>query len=92
MRIDLPACKFKNCKYNFDHNCKSQARYDCCDFAADLSEVKLLTIKKFKEELFKQLKVCGTSISVEELNNAIKSAEAILCSDELVHDVQARLF
>ena len=31
MRIDLPLCNFKNCRFSFDGNCKSQDLYDKCD-------------------------------------------------------------
>ena len=30
MRIDLPACSFKNCRYNEDHNCTKPNEYERC--------------------------------------------------------------
>lgn len=33
MRIDLPTCGFKNCKYYFDGNCKNKNEYEKCDYA-----------------------------------------------------------
>lgn len=30
MRIDLPCCSFKNCRYNQDHNCINPNEYDFC--------------------------------------------------------------
>ena len=30
MRIDLPACSFKNCRYNADCNCTRPNEYECC--------------------------------------------------------------
>lgn len=32
MRIDLPLCSFKNCRYNFDGNCESREKKDKCEF------------------------------------------------------------
>lgn len=32
MRIDLPLCSFKYCKYNFDCNCISKNRKETCEF------------------------------------------------------------
>ena len=30
MRIDLPRCGFRNCKYCFDGNCNKKSEYDKC--------------------------------------------------------------
>lgn len=30
MRIDLPCCSFKNCKFQFDGNCTEESEYDMC--------------------------------------------------------------
>ena len=32
MRIDLPCCGFKNCKYQFDGNCMDKGRYEKCEY------------------------------------------------------------
>lgn len=32
MRIDLPTCGFKNCRYCFDGNCKSKLEYERCEY------------------------------------------------------------
>lgn len=32
MRIDLPGCGFKDCKYNFDCNCKDRNKYKKCEY------------------------------------------------------------
>ena len=32
MRIDLPLCNFKNCRYSFDGNCTRQDRYVWCEY------------------------------------------------------------
>lgn len=42
MRIDLPKCNFKNCKYHLDCNCTSQNRYDTCEFREAKEEVEVL--------------------------------------------------
>ena len=31
MRIDLPRCNFRNCKYCFDGNCNKKSEYDRCE-------------------------------------------------------------
>ena len=48
MRIDLPSCRFKHCKYCSDCGCINQNRYDTCDFRAAKEEVEVLNaiIKK----------------------------------------------
>lgn len=33
MRIDLPFCNLKTCRYCFDGNCRDKNRYDGCDYA-----------------------------------------------------------
>lgn len=30
MRVDLPTCNFKNCKYNVDYNCTKPNEYKVC--------------------------------------------------------------
>lgn len=42
MRIDLPRCNFKNCRYCFDSNCTNQNRYKTCDFREAKDEVETL--------------------------------------------------
>ena len=32
MRIDLPTCGFKSCKYCFDGNCTKKVEYDRCEY------------------------------------------------------------
>ena len=32
MRIDLPQCNFRNCKYQFDGNCTDRLMYERCEF------------------------------------------------------------
>lgn len=34
MRIDLPLCSFKYCRYNFDCNCVRKNRKETCEFDA----------------------------------------------------------
>lgn len=33
MRIDLPGCNLKTCRYCQDHNCIDKNRYETCDYA-----------------------------------------------------------
>lgn len=32
MRIDLPTCGFKSCRYCFDGNCTKKVEYDRCEY------------------------------------------------------------
>lgn len=32
MRIDLPQCGFKQCKFQFDGNCLHKSEYERCDY------------------------------------------------------------
>ena len=32
MRIDLPCCGFKNCRYQLDGNCISEDKHDNCEY------------------------------------------------------------
>ena len=32
MRIDLPQCNLKTCRYCFDHNCTNRIEYERCEF------------------------------------------------------------
>ena len=34
MRIDLPTCGFKSCRYCFDGNCTKRVEYDRCEYRA----------------------------------------------------------
>lgn len=47
MRIDLPQCNFKNCKYCFDGNCTSKKQYERCDYLYARAEA----ISEFAERL-----------------------------------------
>lgn len=33
MRIDLPTCGFKNCRFYFDGNYKNRIEYEHCEYA-----------------------------------------------------------
>ena len=33
MRIDLPGCNLKECRYCFDHNCTDKNRHNSCNYA-----------------------------------------------------------
>ena len=32
MRIDLPTCGFKSCRYCFDGNCTNKVKYNKCEY------------------------------------------------------------
>ncbi len=34
MRIDLPQCNLKTCRYSFDGNCTERELYERCDYAS----------------------------------------------------------
>lgn len=50
MRIDLPRCNFKNCRYCFDSNCTKKTEYKRCEYRFAKSDA----IKEFAERLNKQ--------------------------------------
>lgn len=33
MRIDLPQCNLKTCRYCFDGNCTNKVKYEICEYA-----------------------------------------------------------
>ena len=41
MRIDLPCCGFKKCRYQFDGNCINRIKYDDCEFQRFNEEIEL---------------------------------------------------
>ena len=51
MRIDLPGCSFKNCRYNYDCNCTKQAEYDRCDYRLAKIEATKDFVAKIETEL-----------------------------------------
>ena len=40
MRIDLPRCNFKNCKYCFDSNCTKKNEYERCEYRQQKSDIE----------------------------------------------------
>ena len=48
MRIDMPCCSIKTCKYWSDGNCTSVGRYTQCDYSH-----LLLFLSELKEQLEK---------------------------------------
>ncbi len=38
MRIDLPQCNLKTCRYSFDGNCVDKSRFDTCEYTYALAE------------------------------------------------------
>ena len=56
MRIELPTCGFKNCKYYFDGNCTNKIEYHKCEYGflkyfAHTYEKQLL---EFMDNIFKE--------------------------------------
>lgn len=39
MRIDLPQCNFKNCRFSFDGNCTNKIEYDSCEYRIEEDEL-----------------------------------------------------
>lgn len=89
MRIDLPLCKFKYCRYNSDCNCVSQNRFDSCEYKTDLEEAVKLTLKKTEEHLYSILR---PYCSFTDLSIALDQLSERLNKDEITKDIQARLF
>lgn len=50
MRIDLPTCGFKNCRYQFDGNCTNKKEYERCDYKAIQLELALGLKNQLQEE------------------------------------------
>ena len=51
MRIDLPRCNFKNCRYCFDSNCTKKSEQERCEYRLAKTEA----IKEFAERLETEL-------------------------------------
>lgn len=39
MRIDLPGCGFKNCRFSFDGNCTKKVEYERCEYRIAKDEI-----------------------------------------------------
>ena len=53
MRIDLPRCNFKNCRYCFDSNCIKKSEYERCEYRrlkADNKELKRIEQKRIEDD------------------------------------------
>ena len=71
MRIDLPRCNFKNCKYCFDGNCTSKKQYERCDYLYARDEA----ITEFAERLKSKCDAphwCVWLSEIEDLENEMK--------------------
>jgi hypothetical protein len=53
MRIDLPQCDFKNCKYCFDGNCTKKNEYERCEYRRQKAEIDRLN--HIRAELSKEI-------------------------------------
>lgn len=42
MRIDLPQCNLKTCKYQVDENCVDRNRFETCEYTFAKEEIKRL--------------------------------------------------
>ena len=40
MRVDLPQCNFKNCKYCFDSNCTKKNEYERCEYRQQKADIE----------------------------------------------------
>jgi hypothetical protein len=40
MRIDLPTCGFKSCRYCFDGNCTKKVEYDRCEYGTPVFSIE----------------------------------------------------
>lgn len=40
MRIDLPCCGFKNCRYQFDGNCTNKKEYERCEYMELITDLE----------------------------------------------------
>ncbi len=81
MRIDLPQCNFKNCRYSFDGNCTNRDKYNYCDYRF----AKINAIKEFAENIKAKINVdlaCGADSAVyledtlpKDIDNIVKEME-----------------
>ena len=70
MRIDLPLCNLKTCRYCFDGNCTDKIKYEQCNYTLAKEELRgkwtpfaeLDTTNDFCPN-------CGTSLSKLQANN-----------------------
>ena len=57
MRIDLPLCNLKTCRYCFDGNCTDKIKYEQCEYTlakiAFIPTAELDTTNDFGEWIFK---------------------------------------
>lgn len=53
MRVDLPTCNFKNCKYNVDYNCTKPNEYKVC------SRGNIFTLAEKLYENIRTIKIYG---------------------------------
>ena len=50
MRIDLPFCNFKNCRFQLDGNCTARGQREYCILSKDIVEVVRCGKCRFREE------------------------------------------
>lgn len=48
MRIDLPCCNLKTCRYCFDGNCTDEIKYEQCEYTNAKEMVEMMICKKDK--------------------------------------------
>lgn len=66
MRIDLPGCNFKNCKYSFDGNCTNKQKYENCDYR-HFAEKEIAKLPNEVNDSFFVCPKCLTAIYHEEM-------------------------
>ena len=52
MRLDLPQCNFKNCRFSFDGNCTNKIEYERCEYRLandELDDVALVRHGRWEE-------------------------------------------
>ena len=86
MRIDLPICNFKNCKYCFDSNCTKKSEYERCEYRRQKAEIERLT--GYNENL----QTANTALSneiidirnatIKEFEEKLKSRKRRMCGND----------
>lgn len=83
MRIDLPGCSFKNCKYCSDGNCTNQSKYENCDYKMLKDEFLSgqLALQKEIEKLdgllvCKNKTITDLTVVINCLNDKLKAAKS----------------
>ena len=77
MRIDLPQCNLKTCKYQADGNCVDRNRFETCEYIFAKEEIKRLEKELGKLKIVKNCDNCkyGEVSGMDEPCRSCNSAD-----------------